>query len=81
MAPTSKDDPIYPFVRCEGHENRPERPGYVVCFHVADGAPIKHFEQATATDCGVISCGVCTQPNQFTCGCAYCCAEAGWLPS
>jgi hypothetical protein len=75
-------EPVYPNVRCGfGH---PDEPGYIVCVHVTQGAPIAHLEEPTSSRLGVVCCSACfqTQPHarekDLLLTCATCVRSHGW---
>jgi hypothetical protein len=55
---TMKNDPKYPFVRCDAHPGEDE-PGYAVCQHVLNGAPVAHYKLANPERLGEVLCAPC----------------------
>ena len=49
----------FPNVRCDRHPESAPAPGYAVCVHVVDGAPIACYIPPTSRKLGVVVCDPC----------------------
>ena len=54
------DDSNYPIVTCVKHPDARPAPGFAVCVHVLEGAPVAYFLDASPRATGAVLCEACT---------------------